>query len=311
LDAIIAVLFGILCCTGITVNALTIRVIWKTKTLHSTTNFLLANLAASDLLTLTFGIPNALAVALGQPRGSLGTYLCKFLTAGNVIGIMTASSVLTLCLLAVERYHAIVKPMATNRRLTTGNIKYALVSIWCLAIVLSIPLFTRSSFNEKTKICYYNWGLKQELSYIVCLAFLLFMLPSVIIIVCYTAIIKELYFTNTVNPCPASQSEDARAKRKILRILLIVTSLFLVCFGAFSITWPLKTSGLLSQTAYNASVQCLFLQSCANPIIYIFQSTNYRRALLDTVKCRRNSPEIQSNSIHVPGTSLQNLSGLT
>ncbi|XP_031558658.1 mu-type opioid receptor-like [Actinia tenebrosa] len=311
-DVIIGVIFIILCLTGIMGNSLTFRVIWKTETLHSTTNFLFANLALSDFLTLVFGIPNAVALEVGNhPEGLLGTWLCKFVTAGNEIGIMSTSSVLTLCLLAVERYNAIVKPMATNRRLTTSNTKYALTLIWILATILNIPLFVRSAFNDKKGFCDYGWSLKQELTYIFVLGFLLVVIPSVIIIFCYVAIIKEMYFSNSVNPNPTTQDEDARSRRKILIILLVVTTLFLVCFGAFSITWPLKISGVASQSAYNLSVQCLFVQSCINPIIYAFQSTNYRRALINLLKCCRDVPEFEqrsSNNIRMAETSLpQNL----
>lgn len=305
-DVLIAVIFGILCLTGMTGNVLTFRVIWKTKALHSTTNFLFANLALSDFLTLVFGVPNAIALEVGNhPRGTLGDWLCKFVTAGNEIGIMSTSSVLTLSLLAVERYHAIVKPLAANRRLTIDKTKYALALIWILAIILNIPLFVRSVFKEKKNFCDYGWSLKQELTYISCIAFLLVTIPSGIIIFSYAAVIKEMYFSNSVNPNPTSQEEDARSRRKILIILLIVTTLFLVCFGAFSVTWPLKVSGLLSQSAYNLSVQCLFVQSCINPVIYAFQSTNYRRALINLLKCRRDVPEGRPNDIRMANTSLQ------
>lgn len=283
---------------GLLANAITIVVIYRTRSLHTTTNFLLANLALSDFLTLVFGIPNGLALIINRhPTGLVGKYLCIFLTSGNVVGMTTIVSIFTLCLLAVERYHAIVKPMALHRRLTTHTVKYALYCVWTLSLIITMPTFIYTTFNPRIKFCDKDWD--QELIYILISIFIAFVIPLVVITTCYAAIIKELYWVNKVEPSPIAQQDDARSKRRLVKMLLIVTSLFLVCFGAFSCLWPMFEANLVNALSYNTSVQCLFLQSCFNPIIYIFQSTNYREALVTMLRCRRRTGTSNQTSTRV------------
>lgn len=286
---------------GIVANALTIRVIWKTRSLHTTTNYLLANLALSDFLALISGIPNGLVVTLQarHPNGIVGKYLCIFITAGNPVGTTTMASILTLCFLAVERYHAIVKPMAQGRRLTQETIKYGFAFIWIVPVIITSPMYIHTTLNPKTQFCDSDWGKNNEIVYILIMEFLLFIIPFVVIVTCYAAIIKELYFSNKVEPSPTAQGEDARSRRKLVKVLLAVTSLFLVLFGTFSCMFPLYKVKLVSALQYNTAVQCLYLQSCFNPIIYIFQSTNYREALLAMVKCSRRSVARRPMSTHI------------
>ena len=48
-------------------------------------------------------------------------YVCKFVTGNALVAMFT------LVIIAVERYHALVKPMATRLRLTQENFHYAII----------------------------------------------------------------------------------------------------------------------------------------------------------------------------------------
>ena len=289
---IVPAVFGLLTIIGLIGNSLVIATIRRTPSLHTTTNFLLLNLAIADLLTLLFGIPNALAVSLGHPSGSTGTYLCVFLTKGNVCGQTAAVSILTIASVAVERYNAILYPLRVGKLLKKENLRYLLVAIWLCGTVITLPMFIKTVYLRHG--CVLKWNRKGIVSYIGALIFIL-SIPTFIICFCYTQVIKDLYFKDTVVPLGVSRQQEIRSKQKIVKMLLLVTVLFVVCFGTFTMIWLLFELRQVPTVGYNAAVQLLYAQSTVNPIIYTVQSTNFRNGLMDILRIRTSGKHNKRN----------------
>ena len=93
-------------------NVLVIRIVHKTRDMHTPTNYLLANMAVSDVITILmwplyfFGV---------------GKFVRRFLGLVE-ISIMVSSTTLTV--LAVERYHAILKPFRTGLQLKKKTVSW-------------------------------------------------------------------------------------------------------------------------------------------------------------------------------------------
>jgi len=85
-------------------NVLVIRIVHKTRDMHTPTNYLLANMAVSDVITILLWPLYFFEV---------GNFVCKSLVLCEIS--ITISSI-TLTLLAVERYHALLKPLRTARQ---------------------------------------------------------------------------------------------------------------------------------------------------------------------------------------------------
>ena len=83
---------------GLIANHLLIRIVHKKREMHTTTNYLLVSMAVSDVITV---------LLWPLYYFSFAKFVCKFSTLAE-ISIMVSSSTLTV--LAVERYHAILKP---------------------------------------------------------------------------------------------------------------------------------------------------------------------------------------------------------
>ena len=91
---------------GLIGNSMVIRIVHKMRQMHTTTNYLLANLTVSDAIAI-FIIP--INFAHSGSSGPLVSNFSKFSCKG--------SSALTLTVIAIERYHAILKPFSSNLRL--------------------------------------------------------------------------------------------------------------------------------------------------------------------------------------------------
>ena len=99
--------------------------------MHTTTNYLLMNLAIADFLTLLF-CPGFYDFALHkfQVSGTLGDIFCKFIAGNAIVCVSFDASVLTLCAIAMERYLGIVKPFNKRWALTKKNVNFIILAIW-------------------------------------------------------------------------------------------------------------------------------------------------------------------------------------
>ena len=112
---------------GFVGNVLVIRIVHKTPPMHTTTNYLLLNMAVADVITvLLWPLFSCYSYANGHFSDGVRNFICKF-TAFTEMSVMASS--FTLTVLAVERYHALLKPLRTKLRLTEDNIKQAIALI--------------------------------------------------------------------------------------------------------------------------------------------------------------------------------------
>lgn len=282
-EGVLGVVIALVCIVGILGNTLVLIVIKRKPSMRSTTNYLLANLATADLLSLLGIIPVILLLYFSHPRGEVGHYLCVFLTAGNLSIIAQITSVLTLAILAFERYMALLKPMQA-KRLTLDTVHYAMIFTWAVAVSFTVPYFVRTTRanHDIGMVCEQKWLSHTEKGTFLALFFiLLFALPYCVIMYCYGAIIKGIYFSRTICPMDvAGSAADARSKRRIVEVLLIVTSMFTVSVGSFGIVNLLREWQLIGihNKLFAVTASLLFVNSSCNPIIYAFRSSNYKRA---------------------------------
>lgn len=286
-DVVLITAYAILVLVGICGNSLVIEVVRRKRSMHSTMNFLLVNLAIADLLTLLWCLPGTLLSYTTQPGGRVGNFLCKFITTHSIAGIGMIVSGLTLTLISMERYKALVNPMQTRFRLSKGNVIYAIVSIWVFATVYVCPLFVFETYNEEKQRCTTVWPTSsgKASAYWIVLA-LIVTTAFVTMFICYFSIIKGLYFTNTIcssNANAGAGENDAIVKRKIVKMLLIVTVVFVLCFFPYAIATATDIAAQ-SSAFYKISYFLVYCSSSLNPITYALGSTNYRTAFKEVLK---------------------------
>lgn len=121
-------------------NSMIIWIVFKSRRMRNVTNYFIANLALADILIGAFAIPFQFQAALLQ-RWDLPWFMCSFCPTVQVISVNV--SVFTLTAIALDRYRAVLYPLTA--RTNKLRIKFIIISIWLLAIVLSIP--TSIAFN--------------------------------------------------------------------------------------------------------------------------------------------------------------------
>ena len=284
-DALLITAYTIVVLVGICGNSLVIHVVRKKRSMHSTMNFLLVNLAIADLLTLVWCLPGTLLSYTSQPGGRAGSFLCKFITTHSIAGVGMIVSGLTLTLISVERYKALVRALETPSRLNKDNVIYAIAGIWVFAIVYVTPLFVFMTYDEEMKRCITLWptSSKNANAYWILLAIII-TTAFITMFACYFSIIKGLYFTNTIcsSNANAGGEADAKVKRRIVMMLLIVTVVFVLCFFPYAIA---TATDIPPESAfYKISYLLVYCSSSINPVTYAVGSTNYRQAFKEVLK---------------------------
>lgn len=92
-------------------------------------NYLLVNLAVADILYAVFIAPNVYFVQfsfIDHPDGMTGVVLCKVVLGGSVAWIGGFASIVTLLVISIERYYAVMYPHGNKWKLTKGKLKVSL-----------------------------------------------------------------------------------------------------------------------------------------------------------------------------------------
>jgi len=150
--------YGIVVVTGICGNALFITVVRRKRSMQTVFNYMLINVAVSDIISLAFCVPGITIRFFRHPTGILGTLICKFVTMHLIAGITLLVSGLTLTTISVERHNALLRPMDSRFKLNGTRTKIMTCVIWGFSIAFALPLFIYQKYSDAVEDCYLDWG---------------------------------------------------------------------------------------------------------------------------------------------------------
>ena len=151
--------FVLSCCSipfyisGLIGNVLVIRIVHKTREMHTPTNYLLASMAVSDVFTIIIIAASRFAFSQHVLDENFGHLVCKASALSTTfITIFAIVSSITLTVLAVERYNALLKPLRTGLQLSEDNIKKAIALIWVTSVFVFIPNAFSQEFDRINRV---------------------------------------------------------------------------------------------------------------------------------------------------------------
>ena len=265
---------------GIVGNLLVIVAVKKKRYLRTKTNVLLANLAGADLFACILGY--SVASARTFPSPTAARVLCK---VNSYYPAFSFISILTLTMIALERYNAIVKPLSTGFKFSRRTLRYFITAIWIISTLVATPLVYFNHFNSDYG-CARTWSAEAQMIFWTTAFFIAILLPLLVLIYCYLHIIRALYFGRRIIPMNLPVHVDAREKKRVIKLSIVVTLVFFLAFAPFVVVKELQIHGLANNELQVFSLISVLLSSILNPFIYAFQSSNYRRAFRELITCR-------------------------
>ncbi|KAK3748170.1 hypothetical protein QZH41_000755 [Actinostola sp. cb2023] len=297
---------------GLLGNALTIAVVYREKSLHNTVNYLIVNMAISDLITPLVILPYSIfSMARAKPfsvwvvSGDLGAALCKifFFTAD----ISPIVSILSLVCITVDRFCAIMFPLRTGSAPLARATKLLVAATWIVSAVFLSPYFYGYTLvdlqDRSTCVLKYSDDTAQDKKIrvifysIMCVAFVI--LPFIVLTFMYTMILVRLRQQDR-SAMALSQSKKERIMRyhktrRVVIMALVVLVVFGVCWGPFNMTvfllvylWEFNVKKVCYFPTLTFVVQFLgYANPVFNPVIYFIFIERYRNGLYSIVTCKK------------------------
>lgn len=277
---LLPLLYSVVFVIGLVGNILVVLVLMQYKRLKSMTSIYLLNLAISDLIFL-FTLPFWIDYKV-KDDWIFGDAMCKLLSGFYFMGLY--SEIFFIILLTIDRYLAIVHAVfALRARTITFGIITSIV-VWVLAVLASVPglYFSKTQWEFTHHTCsihfppesFTKWKQFQALK----LNIMGLVLPLLVMIVCYTGIIKILL--------RRPNEKKAKAVRLIFVIMIIFflfwtpynLSVFVAAFQDSLFTRKCEQSRQLD-LAIQVTEVIAYTHCCINPVIYVFVGERFRKYL--------------------------------
>ena len=271
-------------------NTVVIICFYKDCELRCTFNLFILNMAITDLMTAIFRMGfNVFTIA--TIRGWIWPYswgLCQL--NGYLQGIVQTSNMLTLLLMAVFRYIAVVQ---SKRHLVTNlSVLCAIGISWILSMIeplLPIIGWNRYIYNALEIACFPDW--LYEKGFPIFIMLLIFAIPLLVMAYCYSSIYwtikKNSKRVRTMSGSGLSKAallKIAHREAKVTRTMFIIFATFLICFGPYvvciTILFPLFSIWVGKDVAFFCGWMANF-NSVVNPIIYPFLNDRFKKSYHD------------------------------
>ncbi|EPQ14455.1 C-C chemokine receptor type 3 [Myotis brandtii] len=276
LPPLYALVFGV----GLLGNVMVVVILTKYRRLCILTNIYLLNLAICDLLFL-FTLPFWIHY-LKWNEWVFGHCMCKLLSGLYCIGLY--GEIFFIILLTLDRYLAIVHAVFALRTRTVTIGIISSVITWALAGLVALPEFIFHKAQEQSGMLFCSSLYPEDEEdawkhfYAVRMNLLSLALPLLIMVVCYSGIIK------TLMRCPS------RKKHKAIRLIFIIMVVFFIFWAPYNLVVLLSAfqeiffdiSCVRSKQldmALQVTEVISYTHCCVNPIIYAFVGERFRKHL--------------------------------
>ncbi|GAB0091383.1 uncharacterized protein DMENIID0001_062220 [Sergentomyia squamirostris] len=305
------ILVGLVAVIG---NGMVIAVFQKERRLRRRTNYYIVSLAIADFLVGLLGIPFAVLASIGLPTN---LHACLFTI--SLLVVLCTISIFCLVAVSVDRYWAILHPMAYSRNVRTKTAIVIISMCWVAgSIVGFLPLFGWHQDQPVNTACLFEGVMSYD--YLVFLYFGTIITPAIILAGFYAhiyrVILKQIRQIVTMNPGGGISSRRSSSRKStssstptlraanhtnqsggtMLRVLgaaqkreVKATQNLSIIVLFFMICWiPLYTVNCIKAFCQDCTVPPTMtfffiilshLNSAVNPILYAYHLRDFRAAL--------------------------------
>ena len=219
---LLSMLYGSISVISVIGNALVIIVVAKNKSMHTVTNFFIANLSVADVMISIFSVPFQFQAALLQ-RWNLPHFLCP--VAPFVKELSVNVSIITLAVISLDRYFAVIHPL--KPRCSRRRAKTVMAVVWLFSLVSGIPpaivshvVDTKQASGGTKPFCMPTYpevlGINLGRVYIIYLSIVQYFLPLIIISYAYGRITHKVWLSKA--PGSAVDTRDQMLNRNKRRV---------------------------------------------------------------------------------------------
>lgn len=284
-NQVYSTMYSMISVVGFFGNGFVLYVLIKTYHEKSAFQVYMINLAIADLLCVCT-LPLRVVYYVHKGKWLFGDFLCRLTTYALYVNLYC--SIFFMTAMSFFRCVAIVFPVQNINLVTQKKARFVCIGIWIFVILTSSPFLMSKSYQDgknNTK-CFEPPQDTQGKKYVLVLhyvsLFFGFIIPFVIIIVCYTMIILTLLKN--------SMKKNLPSRRKAIGMIIVVTAAFLISFMPYHIQRTIHLhflhsenrpcdSVLRMQKSVGITLSLAALNCCFDPLLYFFSGGNFRRRL--------------------------------
>uniref|UniRef100_A0A8D0DKY8 Lysophosphatidic acid receptor 4 n=1 Tax=Salvator merianae TaxID=96440 RepID=A0A8D0DKY8_SALMN len=280
---------------GLITNCASLFVICFRIKMRSETTIFMTNLAVSDLL-FVFTLPFKIFYNFNRDW-PFGDPLCKI--SGTAFLTNIYGSMLFLTCISVDRFLAIVYPFRSRTIRTRRNAAIVCMGVWILVLSggISASFFSTTNINENSTTCFEGFSKSIWKTYLSKITIFIevvgFIIPLMLNLTCSSLVLRTLRK-------PATLSQIGTNKEKVLKMIIVHVTIFVVCFVPYNsilFLYALVRSQAIAncflerfaRTFYPITLCIATLNCCFDPFIYYFTSESFQKSFYITPRLKTNT----------------------
>ncbi|XP_009986806.1 PREDICTED: G-protein coupled receptor 161 [Tauraco erythrolophus] len=307
-ESIAIIVIAIFICLG---NLVIVVTLYRKSYLLTLSNKFVFSLTLSNFLLSVLVLPFVVTSSIRR-EWIFGVVWCNF--SALLYMLISSASMLTLGLIAIDRYYAVLYPMVYPMKITGNRAVVALVYVWLHSLIGCLPpLFGWSSleFDQFKWMCVAAWH--KEAGYTAFWQVWCALLPFVVMMICYgfifrvarikarkihcgsVVIVEEDSQRNGRKNSSTSTSSSGSRRNAFQGVVYSANQCkafitILVVIGAFVITWGpymvvITSEALWGKNSISPAVETLatwlsFSSAICHPLIYGLWNKTVRKELL-------------------------------
>lgn len=293
----VPVTFATILIVGVFGNILVIASIATNQEMRNSTFMFIGNLAVADLLFLLFCVPcHAVNYALTYwPFPYLWCSIVEYLQ-----NVALFVAVWTLVAIALDRYLAIVFPVASIQFRTARNSCLCIFVLWSIVFLGNTPIlrmykvleYVGKDHKKLTACVFVDFATASATKRYIstfCALWITFVFaaPLIITSILYLCVLRRLWNKLLNSRISISNEDHFEATRKVTLLVAAVTITFALCWLPIHLCYIFRavTYEQHHSTQFRKSYLIVeivakilaFSNSCANPLLYAFFSSKFRK----------------------------------
>lgn len=204
--------------------------------------------------------------------------------------------------MSVDRYLAINYPMKNRRLFTDTRVKWLIFITWLLAAIAMAPLMVvrelkvHQLVDHSVTFCHEDWPSQRvRQAYDIFLLFFIYVIPGTIVLFLYTRVGVRLWRPDVQleadNSTINNKARILTGRRRIARMMLIVSILFAICWLPYFIMmicldFKVIELDMTVVGAYFFTVLLGHSNSAQNPILYCSMHKGFKNFLHNLLRCQ-------------------------